>query len=173
MNHKLITKRLVLRPFTLDDIEVSYRMNLDEAVTKYTADGGVVSYEEISKRITNVVNYDYKLFGYGRFAVELIETGEFIGFCGLKYLEDYQETDLGYRFFSKYWGMGYATEASKACVEWGFKTLGLESIMAMVLPDNKASIHVLEKLGFELTGEIVEGGHHALRFDKQLSEVSS
>ena len=142
------TERLILRPFTEDDIESSFLMNLDSEVSKYTGDGGIVSFDEIERRIREDVMGDYERNGYGRFAVELKETAEFIGFCGLKYLPDLDETDLGYRFMSEFWGQGYATEASKACLDFGFKDLGLKRIIAMVLPENEGSIRVLDKLNF-------------------------
>ena len=154
----IVTERLIIRPFTLDDIEAAYQMNLDEEVSKFTGDGGVVSYEEIEQRITNDVLGDYQKHGYGRFAVEWKESGEFIGFAGLKYLENMQEVDLGYRLMSAYWGNGIATEAGKACLEYGFEELGLKRIIAMLLPENKGSIRVLEKLGFQFERSFVEEG---------------
>ena len=83
---------------------------------------------------------------------------EFIGFAGLKYLDDMDEVDLGYRFAKEYWGKGIATEAAKACVDYGFNKLGLSRIIAMVLPQNKGSIRVLEKLNFKFEKEMVEDG---------------
>jgi RimJ/RimL family protein N-acetyltransferase len=145
---RLETKRLIIRPFTLDDIEPSYQLNLDAEVSRYTHDGGVVSYEEIERRIREDVMGDYARNGYGRFAVDLKASGAFIGFAGLKYLSDMNETDLGYRFKRSAWGQGIATEAGQACLNYGFFTLQLESIIAMTLQENKGSIRVLEKLNF-------------------------
>lgn len=158
------TERLIIRPFEEKDIEPSYQMNLDKEVSKYTGDGGVVSYSEIDRRIRENVFGDYKKYGYGRMAVELKSTGEFIGFCGLKYLEDMNEVDLGYRFMSEHWGKGYATESSKAVLEYGFNELKLNRIIALVLPENKGSIHVLEKLGFEFEKEIIEDKQPAFQY---------
>lgn len=152
------TERLILRPHTPDDILPSYHMNLDAEVSKYTGDGGVVSLSEIERRIKEDVLGDYKKYGFGRFAVELKSEKKFIGFAGLKYLEDLKEVDLGYRLIKAYWGRGYATEASRASIEFGFNDLNLERIMAMVLPDNKASVNVLHKLGFTFDTFIEEDG---------------
>ena len=155
------TERLLIRKFTLDDVEASYQMNLDAEVSRYTGDGGVVSREEIEHRIVNHVLADYKEHGYGRFAMELKSTGQFIGFCGLKYLPDLKETDLGYRMMSAYWGKGLATEAGRAVMEYGWQTLGLKRIIAMVLPENQGSVRVLEKLGFVREGIYEEDGEVA------------
>ncbi len=152
----LETKRLLIRPFTMDDIEASYQMNLDAEVNRYTGDGGVVSKAEIERRITEDVLGDYEKHGYGRLAVELKEEGQFIGFTGLKYLEDLKEVDLGYRFMRKYWGKGIATESARACIDLGFGRLNLKKIIAMTLPENKSSIRVLEKLNFAFDKQIIE-----------------
>lgn len=158
VNTIIETQRLIIRPFEMTDVEASHEMNLDPDVSRYTGDGGVVSIEEIRKRIKENVLGDYKKYGYGRMAVELKEERKFIGFTGLKYLADMNETDLGYRFMKKYWGMGIATESGKACIEYGFGTLGLKRIIAMVLPKNPGSIKVLEKLGFNYEKEVIEDG---------------
>lgn len=150
------TNRLLIRPFRIEDIEPCYLMNLDEEVSKYTGDGGVVSKEEIERRIVENVIGDYEKHGFGRLAVELKEERKFIGFTGLKYLEDLEEVDLGYRFMKRYWGKGIATESAKACVHLGFETLALNRMIAMVLPENAGSIRVLEKLDFEYEKDILE-----------------
>ena len=160
----ITTERLVLRPHTMDDVHASYEMNLDPSVSRYTHDGGVVSLEEIERRIREDVLGDYSKHGYGRFAVTLKDTGEFIGFCSIKYLEDYKLNDLGYRLKHDYWGNGYATEASKASLEYGFNTLDLTEIFAFVLPKNERSIRVLDKLGFKKCGKVFEDGAWAEKY---------
>lgn len=150
------TERLLIRPFSMDDIEPSYAMNLDAEVSEFTGDGGVVSKKEIERRIIENVFGDYKKHGFGRLAVELKGENKFIGFTGLKYLEDMDEVDLGYRLMKKYWGKGIATESARACVNLGFNTLGLSKLIAMVLPENRGSIRVLEKLNFEYEKDIIE-----------------
>ena len=159
-NNKVIleTERLILRPFTLDDLDASYEMNLDPEVSRFTGDGGVISKDELKRRIEEDVMGDYKKYGYGRFAVELKENNKFIGFSGLKYLPEYDVVDLGYRFIKKYWGRGYATESCVASVKFGFETLKLEDIIGLVLSENIASIRVLTKLGFLFDKEVVEDG---------------
>lgn len=158
MDFKIETDRLIIRPFTEDDIEASYQLNLDEEVSRYTGDGGVVSREEMERRIKGNVLGDYAKYGYGRWAVEWKENGEFIGFTGLKYLDDMNEVDLGYRFKRDYWGKGIATETGKICLDFGFNTLDLKRVIALVLPENAGSIRVLEKLNFSFEKEVMEDG---------------
>lgn len=150
------TERLVIRPFTKADIEPSCLMNLDADVSKYTADGGVVSKQEIERRIVEHVLGDYQKHGFGRLAVEEKGKNKFIGFTGLKYLEDLEEVDLGYRFMKKYWGKGYATESGRAMLELGFHKLKLDRIIASLLPENISSINVLKKLNFQFEKEYWE-----------------
>ncbi|MBG6234049.1 RimJ/RimL family protein N-acetyltransferase [Pedobacter sp. CAN_A7] len=70
---------------------------------------------------------------------------EFLGWCGLKYDEHLNETDIGFRFFEDYWNKGYATESAKACLTYGFKKLGLKIIVGRAMADNIASIKDIEK----------------------------
>ncbi|MDC9721560.1 MAG: GNAT family N-acetyltransferase [Urechidicola sp.] len=149
----------------MNDIAPAYAMNLDTEVSKYTGDGGAVSKKEIERRITQDVLGGYKKYGFGRLVVELKGENKFIGFVGLKYLEDMGEVDLGYRFIKEHWGKGIATEAARACVNFGFNTLELTKIIAMVLPENSSSIRVLEKLNFKYEKDILE--------DKQLAKLYS
>ena len=156
LNLIIETERLIIRPFNMEDIGPAYVMNLDPEVGQYTGDGGVVSKKEIERRIVEDVLGDYVKHGFGRLAVELKGENKFIGFTGLKYLEDMNEVDLGYRFMKEYWGIGIATESAMASVKYGFDTLGLKRIIAMALPENEASIRVLEKLNFRFEEEIEE-----------------
>jgi GNAT acetyltransferase-like protein len=79
-------------------------------------------------------------------------TGQVIGNCGLKYLEAGRDVEVGYHFASSAWGKGYATEAARACVRYGFERLGLHRIVAVVLPTNMGSRRVLEKSGLTYQG---------------------
>lgn len=142
---QLETDRLILRESVVADAPDLFEMNSDPEVLKYTGDVGFTSVEETEELIRNYK--DYAKYGYGRWTTIVKATNEVIGFCGLKYLEDIHETDLGYRWKRKHWGKGYATEASLACLQYGFEELSLQQIVAQVLEGNGASIRVLEKLG--------------------------
>lgn len=139
------TERLILREFQLTDAEHLFELNADPEVIQYTGDPAFASLQEAIDLITN---YDqYKLYGYGRWSVVTKDEGEFIGWCGLKNHPQEGFIDLGYRLFKSVWGNGYATEAAKACLDYGHYELGIEEIIARVLPDNRASIRVIEKIG--------------------------
>jgi RimJ/RimL family protein N-acetyltransferase len=107
---------------------------------------------------------DWELYGFGRWAAWHRAEDRIIGFAGLKYLVDIAEVDLGYRFFPEYWDIGLATEASLACVKYGFETLGLNRIIGLVLPENQASVRVLQKAGMVSEGPMSFDGEEVELF---------
>jgi [ribosomal protein S5]-alanine N-acetyltransferase len=85
------------------------------------------------------------------------ETGELVGDCSLHFDTGFDEWELSYGFRRDRWGRGYATEAARACVRYGFEELGVRKIVADVEPTKVASAHVLEKCGFVRVGELEDG----------------
>ncbi len=157
------TNRIEHRAFTLDDAEDFYRLNSHPIVMRYTGEPPLDSLEDARRAI---INYqDFETIGYGRWACVLKETSSVIGFCGLKYLPELDEVDVGFRFLPEYWGQGIATETCNACIEFGFNTLKLDRILGLVLTENAASIRVLEKCGLTRNGDIEFEGEHALKYE--------
>ncbi|AEA44663.1 GNAT family N-acetyltransferase [Fluviicola taffensis] len=156
MNKILETSRLYLREMTPQDAEVAYILNLDPDVIRYTGDD---AFESVGEAKAFLENYSsYKTYGFGRWAVILKETDEYLGWCGLKYTLELDEFDIGYRLMKKFWGKGYATEAAKACLEVGFNQFNMESIVGRAMPENGASIRVLEKIGLSYLENRIENG---------------
>ena len=159
------TDRLTHREFCVDDVSTFFLLNSDPDVMRYTGEPPFHSVEDAKAAI---VNYpDFETVGYGRWACVYKETQTVIGFCGLKYLADIDEVDVGYRFFPSFWGQGLATEASLACLDFGFRVIGLQRIVAFVMPENAASIRVLEKTGMTFEAAIDYDGIPALRYAKE------
>lgn len=157
---RLETKRLILRQFEIEDAEAVLRFGSHPEVTLYTGDAGEMqTIDDALDVIRNTWHADYQTHGYGRLAIELKESSEVIGFCGLKFLPEYGQPDLGYRMLPEYWGQGIATEASLAVLQHGREELGLKDIIGMVMISNIASQRVLEKLGFEAWKHDVVDGH--------------
>ena len=156
------TLRLAHRALTVADAEVFFALNSHPGVMRFTGEVPLRSLDEARGAIERYPDFD--AVGYGRWGCVLKETGLIIGFCGLKYLPELDEVDLGYRFFPEYWGRGLATEACIASLEFGFRTLGLDRIIALVLPENAASIRVLEKVGMHATETVVDDGRTVLRY---------
>jgi RimJ/RimL family protein N-acetyltransferase len=83
----------------------------------------------------------------GRWTVLDKKKESYLGWCGLRLLEESGNVDLGFRFLKKHWNQGIATEAAKAALKVGFDLLNLESVIGRAIPENKGSIRVLEKVG--------------------------
>ena len=81
--------------------------------------------------------------------VELKETGEPIGMCGLVRRENLDDADIGYAFLEKHWSKGYARESAEAVLNHARETFGLGRIVAIVTPENHSSIKLLEKIGLK------------------------
>ena len=171
----LETERLILRRINLDDKEVLFKMDSDPEVQKYTGDRLIQSVEEIETRIKEISLKDYETYGYGRMAVILKDTNQLIGWSGLKYLPEFDQIDLGYRFMPEHWGKGYATESSLALLEYGFNVLNLDEIIAIAEPEHKASIRVMEKVGmnFQKQAPYEEGGEDAVWYGLKKSAYKS
>ncbi len=151
MNHSkfiIETERLVLREIGLNDKAEMFRLHSHPEVQKYTGEAPIESIEEMEEAI-RIRLADYKTYGFGRWATFLKDRMQFIGWAGLAYLPEFDEIDLGYRFLPKYWGEGYATEVSRAILQYGFNNLKLKRIIAIAMKENKASIKVMEKVGMK------------------------
>lgn len=150
----LQTPRLLLRRFTNsdDDAALILHLNSQPDVLKYLHERTLTDVADAKNIIETVILPQYEN-NLGRWAVHLIETNEFIGWCGLKYRPERKETDLGYRFLPSAWGKGYATEAAKACLDYGFEKLFLSKINACAHEENLASLAVLEKIGMQYTND--------------------
>jgi ribosomal-protein-alanine N-acetyltransferase len=105
-----------------------------------------------------------------RWAIELLERGEMIGTVGLLRFDfEHRHAELGYDIARRWWGRGLAPEAARAVIRYGFSVLGLHRIEAGVLPENAASVRVLQKLGFVEEGTrrdylYAKGRFHSFRW---------
>jgi RimJ/RimL family protein N-acetyltransferase len=143
----LETERLILREFDEEDAAVFYVLGSDPAIIRFTGDPGLTSLEHAREVLRSHPLADYQNYGFGRWACVHKETGSVIGFAGLKFLDDLKEVDIGYRLLPAHWGLGLATEAARAVLDYGFRKLHLEEIIGLADPANVASVRVLEKLG--------------------------
>jgi [ribosomal protein S5]-alanine N-acetyltransferase len=159
----LETERTIMRKLTTEDAKDFYTLNLDEKVLKYTGDK---PFENIQASIDFLTNYDqYEKYGVGRLAVIDKETSKFIGWCGLKYSQDKNEYDIGFRFYRNYWNKGYATETSKKCLNVGFTELGIEKIVGRAMKENIGSVKVLEKIGMTFKETFDFEGHEGVIYE--------
>lgn len=161
---KLLTQRLELRIHRLEDADFMLDLNSDKEVTRHVPDGAFENAQQ-AEEIIRSLRVQFTERQIGRFIVIEKQSGRRIGWCGLKCLEAGNEIDLGYRILRSVWGQGFASEAAKACLEYGFNTLGFERITARIAPANLGSIAVAKKLGMNKIGRVVEGGVEYLVFE--------
>lgn len=155
MNLILETNRLMLRPLKLSDAQDLFAMDKNPEVHKYLWQKPAQTIEESIKVIDYVLS-QYKTNKIGRFATILKDTKEFIGWNGIKFVTEQPENgninfyDYGYRLNEKFWGKGYATEASIAWLDYGFNQMKIEKMNAYTHAENQASNHILKKIGMSL-----------------------
>jgi ribosomal-protein-alanine N-acetyltransferase len=147
----LETDRLLLRGYVEEDAEAFFKLNSDPEVLRFVPDKALLNVEQARQLLLDHPIVDYRKHGFGRGACILKSTGEQIGFAGLKYLEELGEVDVAYRLIPTHWGQGLATEVALASVRYGFADLGLKRIIGLVMPENIASVRVLEKTGLRYT----------------------
>lgn len=154
------TSRLLLRHFTMDDLEDLVAMHSDPEVSRFI--GGVKLPEQSRERLAEWIA-EYEQYGFSKWAVILRATGEFIGRCGLSLEEanGVSEWELGWTFARAHWGHGYATEAAAAVRDHSFNKLGLQRLISLIRPGNFASIRVAERLGMAYQGLVEWNGKPA------------
>ncbi len=160
----LETPRLLLRKVILDDAPFFYELNSNPLVVKYTGDSAFKDLQG-AENIVLFLQNQYAKNGYARLTVIEKSLHIPIGWCGLKYHSDTQETDLGYRFMQPYWNKGYATESALACLNYGFEKLKLKRIIANAMKENTASINVMKKLGMTYFGETLIDNVESVIYD--------
>lgn len=154
----LKTKRLTIRMFIPDDLDDLYNQLSDPDVMKYYP--SVLSKEDCERWLQGILR-DYQSNGFGMFAVHLNETGEYIGQAGIMFrrIDGCEHHCLSYLMRKEFWGNGYATEATQKILEYGFETLGIHKVEALIRPDNIRSIHLAERLGMHYESIIQHQGH--------------
>lgn len=150
----LETERLLLREMLLSDAEAMFKLDSNPNVVKYLGNTPVKSIDECISLIHNVRN-QYLKNGIGRFSVVLKDTDEVIGWAGIKFITEPENNqtnfyDLGYRLQEEHWGKGYATEATKAWLDYAFQTMKLPVLVASINVDNFNSNKIVQKFGFKL-----------------------
>jgi RimJ/RimL family protein N-acetyltransferase len=139
------TDRLRLRPLTTADLDEVVRLHAAPEVVRTM---GTFAREAALARLErNEQEWDER--GHGLVAIIDRASGRFLGRSGLKYWPQFGETEVGWVLRPDAWGHGFATEAGQACLDWGFRTLEVPYLTAMIVPDNYRSIAVAKRLGME------------------------
>jgi RimJ/RimL family protein N-acetyltransferase len=145
----IATPRLLLRAFTENDVDPMYQLLNQEEVLRYFPPTDPPPRDRVQRMILGLLRH-WEERGYGLWAVELRSSGALMGRCGLQVLPETGDVEVDFILGRPFWGQGFATEAGRASIRYGFERLGVESIVGIVHLDNQASQRVLEKLGMEL-----------------------
>lgn len=141
------TGRLCVRHFHADDAEFIIRLLNEPSFIEYIGDKNVRTVEDANQYLLDGPLDSYERFGYGLNMVELKETSEPIGMCGLVRRDTLDDPDIGYAFLEEHWSNGYARESAEAVLKHARETLGVNRIVAIVTAENHSSIKLLKKVG--------------------------
>lgn len=150
----LVTDRLLLRAWRPEDIEPYAAMNADEETMRYM--DGTIDAAATWRLVTHLLGM-WPLRGFGMWALELRETGEFVGRAGLYEGWDWPGVEAAWSVRRDLWGRGLATEAGAAAVAWAWDNLPVDHLVSVIEPGNAASCRVAEKLGFRLEKRVDVG----------------
>ena len=139
----LETERLRLRPVALGDLDDILEMQSHPDVARFV---GTRPEDAVRRRLAELA-HEWAERGHGLFTVLDRRDGRFLGRLGLHHWPEFGEVELGWMLRRDEWGHGYATEAGRACLDWGFAAVGPPYITAMIAPANAPSIAVAERLG--------------------------
>ncbi len=149
-NYELTTKRLGMRRWCDSDLEPLAQLNSDPEVMKFFP--RTLNLQE-SKQTMLRLNAHLDAHGFTYYAVDLLPTGRFVGFVGLKIqLFDHPMTpliDVGWRLCRQAWGQGLATEAAKRCLAFAFDELEIHTVSAIAPKLNERSIAVMRRIGMQ------------------------
>lgn len=150
---ELRTERLRLREFEREDVPVLHRFNLHPALQRFEDGPPVTEYQfyQIVQDIIADQHEDPRRNFY--FVIERLADEELIGSIYIAVRDaNARQAEIGYMLGVDFWGSGYATEAAKCILDFGFESLALHRIYAEAISENRASVRVLEKLGMQREG---------------------
>ncbi len=159
------TERLTVKYLTESDRDLHHNLLQDLDVMRFIGDGQPRSRSETDEQFAKLLEHQTK-YKITLGSVFLKSDGSYIGRGGLVYLafDDSQpEVEVGYAFYPAYWGKGYATELTKAAIQWGFDHLEIAELCGITNPKHHASQRVLEKAGMQLVGEDLYMGKRVMK----------
>ena len=157
---QLETDRLLMRMWRESDFESYAALCADPEVMRYLG-GKTFNRMEAWRHMAFLIGH-WHLLGYGHWAVEEKSSGELIGRVGFLNPADWPGFEIGWTLARKFWGKGYATEAARRALDYGFRELDKHHIISLIHPDNAGSIRVAERLGEKLEGQTELLGHDVL-----------
>jgi RimJ/RimL family protein N-acetyltransferase len=158
------TQNLQIKEFVLEDAPFILELLNTPGWLQYIGDRNVKKTEDAEIYLQNGPFVSYKNNGFGLWNVVLKETNTSIGMCGLINRDTLDHPDIGFAFLPAYAGKGYGYEAATATLEYAVTTLGMDKIFAITLPENIASVKLLQKLGLAFDRDIQMGEETLMLF---------
>jgi len=155
--------RLLLRPLQPDDADVLHRIYQQDGVLRYFPSPNPPPLEKV-QRFVAAQQAHWETHGYGNWGILPHGEREIIGWAGLQFLPELNETEVGYLLDRQFWGKGYATEIARASLQFGFEHFQFKQIIALVHPENIASQRVIQKCGMGYIETISLWGINLMRF---------
>lgn len=152
------TDRLVLRRQRAQDAPFILRLLNDPDWLRYIGDRGVRTVDQARAYISDGPMAMYDRYGFGLYLVETRSDRTPVGICGLIQRDFLDCADLGFALAREFRGMGYASEAAMATVDYARASMGLDRLDAIVSPENATSIRLLERLGFTFERKFIYPG---------------
>lgn len=143
----LETERLILREFTPNDTVFIVNLLNSPGWLEFIGDRNVKNVNQAKDYLLNGPIKNYQENGFGLWLVELKHDKTPIGMCGLLKRDYLDNPDIGFAFLPDYTGKGYAFEVAKATINYAKDSLNIPCVMAITIPTNKRSIHLLERIG--------------------------
>jgi RimJ/RimL family protein N-acetyltransferase len=143
------TERLLLRRWRDEDRAAYVSMNQDPAVMEFMQG---LQDPEVSNAFIDKVEAHWDAHGWGLWALEVPGVAPFVGFTGLwpaTHVLGYGSAETGWRLARSAWGHGYATEAAREALRYGFREVGMDEIVSFTVPENVRSRAVMERIGLE------------------------
>ncbi len=159
----LQTVQVTLRPWNLEDAPRLLEIMQEAEIFKYFPPSTPPTLEKAERYISHQLSH-WQKYGYGHWAVTTPAEGQVVGWDGLEFLPETQETEVAYLLSRSARGKGIATEAAQAAVDFGFRSAGLASIIGLVHPENGPSLRVLEKSGLRYIDNKVYFGMEMRRY---------
>ena len=147
------TPRLKLREFVIEDAAFVLQLLNDPSFIEFIGDRGVRNLEDAKRYLQEGPITSYQKYGHGLLHVSLKEADVPIGMCGLVKRDTLPHSDIGFALLPTFWNQGYVTEAARAAMEHGQRSLGMRVILGITTPGNVRSIAVLNKLGLHFVEE--------------------
>lgn len=151
MEPAITTPRLTLRLFRAEDAPVLFTILAEPGIMQYFPNSTTPDMGRVERLIARQIE-GWETYRRSFWALEWAASGELIGWCGLQYLAETDETEVGYLLAKPWWGQGIATEAARRSLAYGFDELNLNLIIGITHPQNTASQNVLRKAGLVFTG---------------------